>query len=539
MRTSEAHGRTAVTVRDYSRTSMRASAAAARRLDVRVVPRGRRLRGLDGCGPAADGAAPHARAPLPAPEVTLTSDEKQVWAKLPPDRSAIPVLALPRDRAGERLLERRGRFLRHRRRGLRQADDGDPARRLRDGRPADVPRLREREAGRSPSAAAAAHLRRRAGRLVDGRRRHPARAGLQRGHVRRRRACRRRRSRVPHLAGARDRAGQRPLAAAAPLRQGPHADPATARVPTTTGRSTPTRSRARTSTAGGSGCGRTSSGARRRSPITSPPTGRSPSRRRTAATARTAPTTRGSPTISSAGSRTATTPIFTQDVNARARAGERSAARPHPGDARDHRRRPARPSSHRPLVNQAGKPTEWVSVNAEDALGSHLAAHPALVEAAERGAVVEPRRVVGVDERRAGPQTRGDGIGVLGVGRPDRRAQPGPGVVGLADRVLLVVEGDDRQRRPELLLGDDPRSRGADRGRARAAGTGRRRDRRRRGRSRAREPRRRRCAPRRRARRRSRAGAGCAAAPSSRRGRGPRPSRTLSSSAVSPSTTSS
>jgi hypothetical protein len=33
-----------------------------------------------------------ARAPLPAPDVTLTSDEKQVWSKLPPDRSAIPVL---------------------------------------------------------------------------------------------------------------------------------------------------------------------------------------------------------------------------------------------------------------------------------------------------------------------------------------------------------------------------------------------------------------------------------------------------------------
>jgi peptidoglycan/xylan/chitin deacetylase (PgdA/CDA1 family) len=33
-----------------------------------------------------------ARTPLPAPDVELTSDEKQVWKKLPPDRSAIPVL---------------------------------------------------------------------------------------------------------------------------------------------------------------------------------------------------------------------------------------------------------------------------------------------------------------------------------------------------------------------------------------------------------------------------------------------------------------
>jgi len=33
-----------------------------------------------------------ARTPLPAPDVELTSDEKQAWNKLPPDRSAIPVL---------------------------------------------------------------------------------------------------------------------------------------------------------------------------------------------------------------------------------------------------------------------------------------------------------------------------------------------------------------------------------------------------------------------------------------------------------------
>jgi peptidoglycan/xylan/chitin deacetylase (PgdA/CDA1 family) len=32
------------------------------------------------------------RTPLPAPEVTLTAEEQHVWSKLPPDRSAIPVL---------------------------------------------------------------------------------------------------------------------------------------------------------------------------------------------------------------------------------------------------------------------------------------------------------------------------------------------------------------------------------------------------------------------------------------------------------------
>ena len=52
----------------------------------------------------------------------------------------------------------------------------------------------------------------------------------------------------------------------------------------------------------------TSLRARRRSPITSRPTNRSPSRFRSAATARTARTTRGSPATSSPGSSTATTP---------------------------------------------------------------------------------------------------------------------------------------------------------------------------------------------------------------------------------------
>jgi peptidoglycan/xylan/chitin deacetylase (PgdA/CDA1 family) len=35
---------------------------------------------------------PPSRTPLPAPEVTLTVEEKGVWSKLPPDSSAIPVL---------------------------------------------------------------------------------------------------------------------------------------------------------------------------------------------------------------------------------------------------------------------------------------------------------------------------------------------------------------------------------------------------------------------------------------------------------------
>ncbi len=42
------------------------------------------------CGGSSDESAP--RTPQPAPEVVLTAQEKQVWAPLPPDRSAIPVL---------------------------------------------------------------------------------------------------------------------------------------------------------------------------------------------------------------------------------------------------------------------------------------------------------------------------------------------------------------------------------------------------------------------------------------------------------------
>ena len=42
------------------------------------------------CGGSSDEPAP--RTPRPAPEVVLTAQEKQVWAPLPPDRSAVPVL---------------------------------------------------------------------------------------------------------------------------------------------------------------------------------------------------------------------------------------------------------------------------------------------------------------------------------------------------------------------------------------------------------------------------------------------------------------
>ena len=53
-----------------------------------IVPRLRRLRGLV----SDDGATADRPHTAPAPRSQLTADEKQVWAPLPPDRSAVPVL---------------------------------------------------------------------------------------------------------------------------------------------------------------------------------------------------------------------------------------------------------------------------------------------------------------------------------------------------------------------------------------------------------------------------------------------------------------
>jgi peptidoglycan/xylan/chitin deacetylase (PgdA/CDA1 family) len=48
--------------------------------------------GVIACLAAACGSSDETRAPAPAPRVTLTAAEKQTWAPLEPDRSAIPVL---------------------------------------------------------------------------------------------------------------------------------------------------------------------------------------------------------------------------------------------------------------------------------------------------------------------------------------------------------------------------------------------------------------------------------------------------------------
>src|SRR5688572_24670027 len=81
-----------------------------------------------------------------------------------------------------------------------------------------------------------------------------------------------------------------------------------------------------------------------------------------------------------------------------------------------------------------------------------LAAVAAVLVATEGGLRVE-RAAVDLD--LAGADAPGDGLGPLGVGALHAAGEAVVGVVGDADRVLLVVVGDDRQHRAEdLLMGD-------------------------------------------------------------------------------------
>src|SRR6266511_3807233 len=87
------------------------------------------------------------------------------------------------------------------------------------------------------------------------------------------------------------------------------------------------------------------------------------------------------------------------------------------------------------------------------ALLAELAADARLLVAAERVPWVE--QVVVVDPDGAGAQPLGDLDGPGGVAAPDGAGQPVVGVVGDRDRLLVAVERDHRQHRPEdLLLGD-------------------------------------------------------------------------------------
>ena len=279
------------------------------------------------CGESDDGAAPAPeptaapRTPLPAPDVTLSAEDKELWAPLPPDRSAIPVLLYhgigPESDFSNAADASYG------------VDTEDFAKQMTMIAHAGYETIDlqtfidfvQREAGRSSAAAAAAHVRRRARGLVDGRRRDPARARLQRRHVRRRRPRRRRRSGVPDVAGAPDRAGQRPLAAAAPLRRGPSADPVRAgrrRLRAVLRVHGAGRGLRRLARAGAVGHRMGPADARRARPRR---TSRSRSRPRTATTARTA---RNDPRIPDDLLGWLTErydAVFTQDVNARARPG--------------------------------------------------------------------------------------------------------------------------------------------------------------------------------------------------------------------------
>ena len=283
---------------------------------------------------------PAARTPLPAPDVTLTSDEKQVWKQLPGGSVGHPGPALPRDRAGERLRERRGRLLRHRHRGLRQADDDDPACRLRDDRPADVHRLRTEQSvdlpprpllltfddARADSWTGADGILRKlhfnavmfvdVGRVDGGDSEYLT---------------------WQELATVQN-SGRWQLQ----LHSGKgHTQIHTARDPKTTGRSTPMKSRARTSTAGETGSIRTSPGARdaRRSRLGLPAAGlRTPVRQLRPGRHQRRADPRRPP-------RLAHRPLRVRLHPGRQRTsatGGPTAARPHPGHPRHHRRRPAR-----------------------------------------------------------------------------------------------------------------------------------------------------------------------------------------------------
>ncbi len=206
-------------------------------------------------------ATPAAATPIPAPEVQLTNEEKQLWAKLPPDRSAIPVLlyhgigpesnfanaaddsyGVAADDFAKQMTEMK--HAGYQTVGLRTFLD------FVDKKPVDLPPrplLLTFDDARADSWTGGDAILEKLGfkavMFVD--------VGRVDGGE----------TRVPDLEGARDHSGQWPVAAAASLRSGSHVDPLRPRR-RATGRSTPTRNRARTSTAGRSACAPTSTGAR-------------------------------------------------------------------------------------------------------------------------------------------------------------------------------------------------------------------------------------------------------------------------------------
>src|SRR3954451_14556293 len=84
-------------------------------------------------------------------------------------------------------------------------------------------------------------------------------------------------------------------------------------------------------------------------------------------------------------------------------------------------------------------------------VGPELPPDPGLLEASEWGRHTDGS--VGVDRDGAGLQRPRDPQRLGAVSRPDRTGEAVDGVVGEAQRLLLVAEGDDAGNRTEDLLG--------------------------------------------------------------------------------------
>ena len=378
--------------------------------------------------------APGRRRPLPAPDVTLTSAEKQLWAKLPPDRSAIPVLlyhgigpesdfsnaADASYGVGTEDFAKQMTMIQH---AGYETIDLQTFIDFVQKKPVDLPPrplLLTFDDARADSWTGADGILRKlhfnavmfvdVGRVDGG---DPEYLTWQ------------------ELA---DRAGQRALAAAAALRQGPHADPLRPGIPTTTGRSTPTeaqgedfdgwRERVRSDIEWGQKTLADHIPAYR--PLAfAPPYG----------------------SYGQDGTNDERIPddllgwltqrygaVFTQDVNARAKRGSATAARPNPGHPRDHRRRAPREAAlRRALTASEGRGLQLVECVGDLQPAAAKVQHQPgrrrrLEHARDRRRDVVARNRTGVDTTPDGDRA---GAGIVGQ-RPrtdDRVSEPALGEV--------------------------------------------------------------------------------------------------------------
>src|SRR5947207_7692269 len=100
---------------------------------------------------------------------------------------------------------------------------------------------------------------------------------------------------------------------------------------------------------------------------------------------------------------------------------------------------------------RAGRDEDALRLQIEvERLEPELAAEARLLVAAERDA--GERRVRRVDPNRPGLDPAREAMAARGIARPHRRHQPVAHVVRDADRILLVLERDHGDDRPEDLL---------------------------------------------------------------------------------------